>query len=261
MEQEFGLKELYELTFRATSQMEVGNRIFEEGEAIMAFDKVQIANFQELSKRVTAHGGVGDLDRVFWDDPKGLNLTFSQGIFSTTQFALMSNSKIVNNTPNTQIVLWTREKLESDENGFITLKEEPAGDFFIYNGDTFEKLSGELTDSQIIQISTPYTNVIIDYQYFYTNESTSVIIGQQAIKGYLSVQGKTRVKDDITGQVKTGIIKLPKVKLMSDLSMRLGEKANPMVANFTVMAYPVGNYGRQRIMEMHFLTNDIDADI
>ena len=57
-------------------------------------------------------------------------------------------------------------------------------------------------------------------------------MGKQLIPGFLRLEGKTRVKDDISGKVRTGIIEIPKLKLMSDLSMRLGKNANPVAANF-----------------------------
>jgi hypothetical protein len=57
-------------------------------------------------------------------------------------------------------------------------------------------------------------------------------IGRELISGFISLEGKTRVKDDITGQTKTGIIKIPKLKIMSSLSMVLGTNANPVVGSF-----------------------------
>ena len=47
--------------------------------------------------------------------------------------------------------------------------------------------------------------------------------------GFLELEGKTRVKDDTSGLITTGIIKIPKLKLMSGLSIRLGAQANPVV--------------------------------
>jgi hypothetical protein len=79
--------------------------------------------------------------------------------------------------------------------------------------------------------------------------------------GYLSLEGKTRVKDDITGQVTTGIIKIPKLKLMSDLSMRLGQDAVPVVGRLDAIAVPTGERGHKKVMELIFLNDDIDSDM
>jgi hypothetical protein len=47
-------------------------------------------------------------------------------------------------------------------------------------------------------------------------------IGRRAFNGFLELEGKTRVKDDTSGQITTGIIKIPQLKLMSGLSIKLG---------------------------------------
>ena len=75
------------------------------------------------------------------------------------------------------------------------------------------------------------------------------------------MEGKTRVKDDITGKTRTGIIEIPRLKLMSGLSMRLGENANPVVAEFKTLAVPSGTGRDNTVMNIFFLNNDIDADI
>jgi hypothetical protein len=77
MSNEFGLKELYELTLKATYPIEMEGRKFETGEVIARFDKIQIANFKELTSRVSANGGKSNPALVIWEDPKEIQLTFT----------------------------------------------------------------------------------------------------------------------------------------------------------------------------------------
>jgi hypothetical protein len=86
-------------------------------------------------------------------------------------------------------------------------------------------------------------------------------IGQKLIGGFLLLEGKTRVKDDITGKTHTAILRIPRLKLVSDLSMRLGREAGPLLANFAAVGYPVGNGKDKKVMEMLFLNDDIDAEM
>ena len=81
------------------------------------------------------------------------------------------------------------------------------------------------------------------------------------IEGFLRLEGKTRVKDDISGKVRTGIFEVPKLKLMSDLSMRLGKNANPVVGSLGAMALPNGNRENVTVMDIFFLDDDIDSDM
>ena len=81
------------------------------------------------------------------------------------------------------------------------------------------------------------------------------------MNGFVSLEGRTRVKDDTSGLITTGIIKIPKLKLMSGLSIRLGTQANPVVGNFTAEGVPVDSRNSSYVMEFEFLNNDIDSDM
>jgi hypothetical protein len=70
MNNEFGLKELTELTLKATYPIEMEGYTFEPGEVIARFDKIQIANFKEITSRVTANGGKQNPVLVVWEDPR-----------------------------------------------------------------------------------------------------------------------------------------------------------------------------------------------
>ena len=82
MNTEFGLKELYDLTLKATYPIEMEGRVFETGEVIARFDKIQLANFREITSRVSANGGKNNPALVVWEDPREIQLSFTQGIFS-----------------------------------------------------------------------------------------------------------------------------------------------------------------------------------
>lgn len=262
MEYEFSMKELYDVLLKTTSPIEIAGKKYEEGEVLCVFDKVQISNFNELKTRITAHGGFGDRDRVFWEDTKGIDITLSQGIFNSLQFALLCNAKMIYQKADISISVSKREEQESDDLGNITFSEVPNSGFFIYDKKTGEKITEyEVIDEKSISIKSPYVSVILDYSYNYNNGAKILTIGQRAIEGFLSLEGKTRVKDDISGKTRTGIIQIPKLKLMSDLSMRLGKNANPVVANFNFKALPVGERHRTEVMNLYFLNDDVDSDM
>ena len=72
---------------------------------------------------------------------------------------------------------------------------------------------------------------------------------------------KTRLKDDKTGHEVTGLIVIPKLKLVSSLSMILGKNASPIVPTLKAVGYPDGVKGLERVMEIYFLNDDVDSDI
>lgn len=258
MNTEFGLKELYDTRIKATYPMKINNREIEPGETIALFDKIQIANFDEVKSFVAATGGFDNRPHVIWQDTKALNLVFTQGIFSRTQFALLSNSKLVQLTDNS-FYITKREIVSPDEDGKFQLEFEPTCHIFCYDKD-FNKVQASF-DGKYGQVDPIFTSIIVDYDYLYENVAVDMKIGSQLTNGYLSLEGKTRVKDDITGKTRTGILKIPKLKLMSSLTMSLGENALPVVANFKCMGCPVGVKGNTTVMEMIYLNDDIDAEL
>lgn len=258
---EYSLKELYDVILKATYPIEIDGKTVLANETVAIFDKIQIANFKEVTQLVTAHGGYQDMDRVWWETIKEIQLNFSQGVFSTVQLALMTNSKMIKYKKETPILLSKRIELESDEDGYLRIPEVPMEYLFIYDKKTGNKITNyKVIDNQTCQIQ-PFTSVVLDYQYEYSNGVEMLIVGQQLTNGFFTLEGKTRIKDDTTGLTKTGVLIIPKLKLMSDLSIRLGKDATPVVGKLNAIACPVGSKGNSKCMELIFLNDDIDSDM
>ena len=156
MNNEFGIKELYSVKIKATSNIEIGNHSFEPGENIVVFDKIQIGNIEEIRKTVTAHGGYDDRDLVWWDTTKSVSVKFLQGIVDKMQFSLMSNSKIFSVNETVPILLSAREVVESDGEGKIELKDrEVIRGVFIYKVETGERLNYQRISNNVYKIDSP----------------------------------------------------------------------------------------------------------
>ena len=256
MEDLMGMKELYNVVLKANFPFSIGNRKIETGEVIAAFDNIQIANIQEVKSSVTAHGGYNDWSYVFWDTTKEVDLVFAQGIFSRTHLALLSNARLIDRTDDQPIKISEREFLETDENGQfeLTHKDQNPTNLFIYKKETGEKIQNGET-------IPPYTDLIVDYVYDYVGGGQVIEIGNRLLNGFVTLEARTKTKDDITGKVRTGIFKIPKLKIVSELSMRLGENATPYVSTFKAVGYPTGSKGTGKAMELYFLNNQIDSDM
>ena len=261
MTNEFSLKELYDVFLKTTFPMEIAGKHFETGETLCIFDKIQIASFNEKRSVITAHGGYEDRDRVFWESTKDVELIFSQGIFNELQFALLTNSNLLKASQNSSIRIPIQEIIESNNENLITLSKIPCGEVFFYDKEIGERLNLPLIEEQTYLAPTAYTDIICNYYYDYNNGARILTVGDRLINGFLRMEGKTRVKDDITGKTRTGIIEIPKLKLMSGLSIRLGKNANPVVATFKTLLVPDGKRGNSSVINIFFLDNDIDSDM
>ena len=222
---EFSFRELYDVTLKATYDIEANGKTIKAGEPIVIFDKIQLANFQEIEQHTTAHGGYEDQARVTWTSTQEIRLNFLQGIFSKLQYAVLLNARLVSSKNCLPLYLNETFQVESDENGQFDVKHEPVYDFYVYDKDEGTKLEVEHIDDLTYAISEPYKELMVHYMYQYENNFTVMNLGQNLINGYLYLQARTKTKDDITGQVKTGILIIPKLKIMSALSIRLGRNA------------------------------------
>lgn len=261
MTNELNFKELYEVSLKSTLPIEVSGTKIEAGETIASFDRIQIANFQEIKSVASANGGWDNRAHIFWETTKEVKINFSQGIFSKIQLALMTNAQLINNEGEQIIPINKREEFESDEHGKVVVGRTLRGPVFVYDKATGKKITGWTSTTDSIMLNEVYKSIVVDYWYDYDNGCQIMTVGRPLTQGYLSLVGKMRVKDDITGKVKTGIIKIPKLRLMSDLSMRVGSDAIPQVGRLDAVAVPEGGRGQSKVMEIIFLNDDIDADM
>lgn len=261
MDNNIGFKELYEVSLKATYPIEIGDRRIEIGETVAAFDKIQIANFDEKKNFISANGGYDNRARVWWEETKEIRISLAQGVFSKDQLSVMTGAQLVYNEGQSIIPVNSRETIETDASGMAEVKHIITEPIFVYDKNTGNRIVDFTFGDNTITTGQSYQELVVDYYYNYDNGYSILSFGRGLTNGYFSLEGKTRVKDDITGQVTTGIIKIPKLKLLSNLSMRLGQDAIPLVGRLDAVAIPTGERGHKKVMELIFLSDDIDSDM
>lgn len=260
MEDYFGIKEVYDVTLRCPFPMVLNGRSYKENEPIIKFNKIQLAPLTESKSRAYASGGYGNAQLVNWEKTNEVSFMVSEGVISKTGFAVLSNSQLLQKEEGEIVKIPFSEELETNENGEVELKYIPNW-VNIYNLDTLERIDNYELDEKILKLKTPYLQILIDYQFDYKDKAKILTVGKRLINGYLKLDGKMRLKDDSDGHIKTGIIEIPRIKLMSDLSMRLGSEAVPYVYNFHIVGLPVGDRGNQYVCKIIMLDNEIDSDL
>lgn len=255
--QQFSLKELYQVSLKANYELEINGQKFYPGDVITTFDHIQLANFGEIRQFVAARGGFDNRAQVIWDTVQEVPLTFTQGVFSREQMAIMNNLRIVSQE-NSTLILTQTEQCESNENGIIVLRHTPSSNLHVRAID--DKGIIYTQDENMLTLNRNYCNCIVSYCFEYKNPRTNLVVGERFINGFLSLEGRTRFKDDKTGANHTGIIQIPKLKIVSKFTFQLGENAMPVNGSFDAIAYPVGPRGNVRIVDLWLLDEDIDAD-
>lgn len=251
-----GLRELYDCVFLATIDMEIGSRKVRAGEPVVILDNVQSFGLDERKRRVDAKGGYQNASRVYWENSTKATVHFRQGTFSKTTLSMLGNAAMVEEDR----VIDNVQRVELDENKQAELKYEPIN-IVAYGNQTYYKEDMQI-DGNIITIPSAeeYEDITAYYEFNYRDVQT-IKVGRQLIKGYLRMTAKTKMKDEETGVVKTAIVSIPKLKLMSDFSILLGDANAPAKGNFTVEAIPVGSKGDEFTVEFIMLNDDLSSEI
>lgn len=260
MEESYGMKELYSVVLKSTSDIEINGIKYSKGEIIAAFDKIMLMTLEDDKSFVTAHGGYDDRPLVIWESTKDVRFSLTQGVFSKTHLALSTNGRLFTKQQNEPILITNREILESNEQCQISLAQTPADNLFVYDYNTGAKITDYSIDDNIITLDSPYLQVVVTYVYNYMGGGTRMVMGQNLLNEFLELEGRTRVKDDKDGNTKTCIIRIPRVKVLSDISIRLGENAIPYVNRINILGCPKGSRTNSTIVEFTYLADDIDAD-
>ena len=237
---EFGSKELYEVSLKTTDNIVINGQDYQKDEVFMFFDRVQISNIRGSGDVVSANGGKNNFSQIIWDRISELDFLFEKGMVSLTAMQFLGQSRS-NKQP---VAVPQREELITDATGSVVLLEKPNlnRSLFIYkieNGIIVEKISIVDIQDNIVYLGeeNKFTPILIDY-YFDMSDIQYHEIGGENIKGYFKMTSKINFVDEKDGSIETVLFVMPKVKILSNINLTFGVQANPIVTNFRIRALP-----------------------
>lgn len=224
-----------------------------------------------------------------------MNFGITHGVLSPTSWALLSNSKI--NEPIYKSVSFKEQiKTIEDENycyislkycpnsieGVLGAQPNPNNEplpmgrrpelmlkplppsktkwIFCYDVDTGLPIRGFNIYGNKIFFQKSYREVFIDYTFTYEDKIRELDIGNRLFNGFLRLDAKMSVKDENSGEVTTAILEMPKIKLSSNLSMRLGKNyESSTVSDFYFIGYPEEEKGGT-VAKITFLDKELTED-
>ena len=284
----FGVKELYEVMLKAKVPMQFGSRYLEEGEPVLYFEKVNMAMLTEQSAPIMARGGWANLPHVIWEDRSEVQFSLTEGVMSKISMGILFSANVTDKPHGESILVPRREgpyDLDSDHQLF--LDNWPVGVdkkktfIYEYTRDVAQKkvygkrIHGKMDpfdptlerpcvqvyeDKELTKLADSTKQYIVDYYYEYENEALIYNIQKERFNGLFTLEGKFYTKDENDGINYTNLIYMPKVRVMSDISLRLGERADPTVAVFNIIGMPENTISNKKglILEVTSLSNDID---
>ena len=107
--------------------------------------------------------------------------------------------------------------------------------------------------------SSPY---VVDYYYSY-GEGTAIIytVNKERFNGVFALEGKFYSKDENRGINRTNLIYMPRMRIVSDINLRLGERADPTTASFHIIGMPQSTTDyKNMVLQITSLDKDIDEE-
>lgn len=289
IDQYFGHKELYEVVLRAKDPMKFGDRYIEADEPVLYFNNVNMSLLTEQSRPVFARGGIGNMPRVIWDERSEVQFQMTEGVMSAVGMSILLSANVASRKENEPLYIHMKEGPKScsfnnvfDLKHWPTLYPEKKTFIFEYERDAIQKkVYGKkyrtdpsieeskdyprlqlFEDKNCLQPVNNGRNFVIDYYYKYEDEALIFAVQKERFNGLFSLEAKFYSKDENEGINYTNILYMPKVRIVSNINLRLGERADPTVSTFNIIGLPenVGEY-KSLIMDITRINEDIDADI
>ena len=291
LDQYFGIKELSEVVLKAHDPMRFGSRYLEAGEPVLYFEKVNMAVLNERQSTIIARGGWSNMPRVIWEDRSEVQFSLTEGVMSSISMGILLSASITEAKQNKEsLLIPKREGPFELEDGCIYITRQPVlypeKKVFIYQyerGVAQKKVYGQLDpennkynsfldeteicikvfeDKERTKQADATKEYIVDYYYEYNEEALLYTIQKERFNGLFTLEGKFYSKDENDGLNYTNLIYMPKVRVVSDINLRLGERADPTTSVFNIIGLPenVGGNKKSMILEITRLSEDIDAE-
>ena len=295
MEDFVGIKELYDVNLRLNRPLEIGGRKYNINETILSFKTAEMAQISEQKQSRQARGGYHNQVLIDWTVDREMPFAITHGVLSPTSWALLSNSKL--KEPPAKSVSYSEElhTIEDENYCYIELKYEPNcaerlgaqpnPDFmphiqgrrpelmlkplppnktkwiFCYDMETGRPIREFIISRNKLFFQQSYRKVMVDYTFTYEDKIQVIEVGNRLLNGFLRLDGKMSVKDEKSGEVTTAILEMPKIKLSSNLSMRLGKSYDySTVSDFYFTGYPEEDNKSGTIARVTFLDSELTGD-
>ena len=265
----FGVREICNVTFKAKSNVTIGNTTFKVGQPVLYIDSAKTSTLEGAATTVYAQGGRGNTRLIAWEGEKTLTFTVEDALLSPLGLSILSGAGLIKGTDSKKVHVHTTTNQIIGNDGKIDLsnaleaedticKEAPL---FILGIDGDGSLNGKvLTASAVgdkditVDVSADdekngkYLNmkgktVMVDYYVVKKSANISEIqIDAENFAGYYYVEADTLFRRQSDGVDMPANITLPNVKIQSNFTFSMASTGDPSTFTFTMDAFPGYTY-------------------
>lgn len=239
--QEMGIKELEQVVLKAHEDITIGSMEFEAGEPILYFKNLQIAQLTESSSIKAARGGFLNQPLVVWEDRSDVTFQLSNGTINQLSLNLLLEADTLQQK---LVYVPFQEQVVLDDRGQAYLSHLPVYDrkrfYKICEANNLQERVFPTEDNQLITLGRDYADktVSADYYFLPDNQPLTYCMNRERRANLYTLEATFYLKDENEGLLHTGILEMPKVYITSNINLRMGERADPTVGTFRIVAMP-----------------------
>ena len=270
----FGVREICNVTFKAKSNVTIGNTTFKVGQPVLYIDSAKTSTLEGAATTVYAQGGRGNTRLIAWEGEKTLTFTVEDALLSPLGLSVLSGAGLLKGTKDTELVhVHTTTTQVIGANGVINLTDaleatdhicetaplfimELEGDGSL-TGKILEVADNGIKNQDAEEPSTPKLNtitckdgaavegktVMVDYYVIKKSAKVSEIqIDAENFAGYYYVEADTLFRRQDNGVDMPANITLPNVKIQSNFTFSMASTGDPSTFTFTMDAFPGYTY-------------------
>lgn len=239
--QEMGVKELEYVVLKARDSITMGNKIFLPDEPVMYFKNLQIATLNEDTRLRVAEGGYLNLGLIFWEERNNVVFEMTNGTMNQISFNMLLNAHVLEEEE--YYAPYKQNSIVNYGQIFLDHKMQLDKPHFFYKysyGNIQEKIKPITESEDLVTFSDDLEGVEIlcDYYFKPKIDIITYTMDKQRNMSLFKMEAVFYFKDENSGNLHTGIITMPKVYLRSGINLRMGEQADPAIANFSLIAMP-----------------------
>lgn len=292
IDQYFGTKELYEVVLRAKTPMQFGSRRIEADEPILYFENISMALLSEKNNTIMARGGWANMPHVIWEDRSEVSFTMTEGVMSSIGMGVLLSANVASNKAAESLYISKREgpfelcekTIDNKTYHVLYISHQPihypTRKMFVFEyardvaqrkvycrqldvNDPLGRVCLAIyEDKELTTDADINKEYLVDYYYEYGEKALIYTVQKERFNGLFTLEGKFYSKDENEGKNYTNILYMPKVRIVSDINLRLGERADPTVSVFNIIGLPETTTDRNSmILEIIRLNDDIDEEI
>ena len=265
----FGVREICNVTFKAKSNVKIGNTTFKVGQPVLYIDSAKTSTLEGAATTVYAQGGRGNTRLIAWEGEKTLTFTVEDALLSPLGFSILSGAGLIKGADSEKVHVHTTTNQIIDDNGKIDLTNAlEAGDKICKEAPLFilgivgdGSLNGKVLTASVVgekgitvdvsaddEENGKYLNmkrktVMVDYYVIKKSANVSEIqIDAENFAGYYYVEADTLFRRQSDGVDMPANITLPNVKIQSNFTFSMASTGDPSTFTFTMDAFPGYTY-------------------